>query len=76
MSAAAINDGQMLQVGSDAYNAVSLVRIPMNHGLWAATQPVDVKLEQGIQKVRVAVLPGTRGIALQWFELKPKSVKE
>ena len=72
MSAAAINDGQMLEVGSDAYNATSLVRIPMSHGLWATTTPVDVKLERGIQKLRVAVLPDERGIALRWFELRPK----
>jgi len=72
MSVAAINDGQLLEVGSDAYNAVALVRVPMSHGLWATTKPVDVKLVQGIQKVRVAVLPNERGIALRWFELKQK----
>jgi hypothetical protein len=76
MSVAAINDGQMLEVGSDAYNAVALVRIPMSHGLWTTTKPVDVKLDKGIQKVRVAVLPDERGIAVRWFELKPKGVKE
>ncbi|MEI8375334.1 MAG: GDSL-type esterase/lipase family protein [Planctomycetota bacterium] len=72
MSVAAINDGQLLEVGSDAYNAVALVHVPMSHGLWATTKPVDVKLEKGIQKVRVAVLPNERGIALRWFELKQK----
>ena len=72
MKAAAVNDGQLLEVGSDAFNAVSLVRIPMTHGLWATTVPVDVKLVQGAQKLRVAVIPGQRGVALRSFELKPK----
>jgi len=72
MKAAAVNDGQILEVGSDAFNAVSLVRIPMTHGLWATTVAVDVKLVQGVQKLRVAVIPGQRGIALRSFELKPK----
>lgn len=76
MSVAAINDGQILEVGSDAYNAVALVRVPMSHGLWTTTQPVEVKLDKGVQKVRVAVVPNERGIALRWFELKPKGAKE
>ncbi|MCX6877916.1 MAG: hypothetical protein NTW21_29495 [Verrucomicrobia bacterium] len=70
MKTAAVNDGQFLQVGSDAFNAVSLVRVPMTHGLWATTKPVDVKLVQGIQNLRVTVIPGQRGVALHSFELK------
>lgn len=72
MQAAAINDGQILEVGSDAFNAVALVRVPMTHGLWARTAPVDVKLTQGVQLLRVAVIPGERGIAIRGFDLKPK----
>jgi hypothetical protein len=73
MKVAAINDGQMLQVGSDAFNAVSLARVPMTHGLWGTTPPVDVKLVQGVQNLRVTVVPGQRGVALHSFELKAKS---
>ena len=73
MKVAAINDGQMLQVGSDAFNAVSLVKIPMTHGLWGTTPPVDVKLIQGVQNLRVTVIPGQRGVALHSFELKAKA---
>jgi len=72
MKVAAINDGQMLQVGSDAFNAVSLAKVPMTHGLWGTTTPVDVKLIQGVQNLRVTVIPGQRGIALHSFELKAK----
>ena len=73
MKTAAVNDGQFLQVGSDAFNAVGLVRIPMTHGLWATTAPVDVKLVQGVQNLRVTVIPGQRGVALHSFELKAKT---
>ncbi len=73
MKVAAINDSQFLQVGSDAFNAVSLVRIPMTHGLWASATPVDVKLVQGVQNLRVTVVPNQRGVALHSFELKAKS---
>jgi hypothetical protein len=72
MKTAAINDGQILQVGSDAFNAVALAKVPMSYGLWATTRPVDVKLVEGIQSVRVAVVPGQRGVALHSFELKQK----
>jgi len=70
MKTAAVNDGQFLQVGSDAFNAVSLVRIPMTHGLWATTQPVPIKLVQGVQSVRVTVLPNQRGVALHSFDIR------
>ena len=73
MKVAAINDGQMLQVGSDAFNAVSLAKVPMTHGLWGTTPPADVKLVQGVQNIRVSVLPGQRGVALHSFELKAKA---
>ena len=73
MKAAAINDGQFLQVGSQEFNAVSLVKIPMTHGLWATTQPVDVKLVQGVQNIRVTVLPNQRGVALHSFDLKVRT---
>jgi hypothetical protein len=73
MKAATINDGQMLQVGSDAFNAVSLIKIPMSKGLWTTTGPVDVKLIQSVQNFRVTVVPGQRGVALHSFELTAKS---
>jgi hypothetical protein len=73
MKTAAVNDSQFLQVGSDAFNAVSLVRVPMTHGLWATTAPVDVKLVEGVQNIRVTVIPNQRGVALHSFELKAKA---
>jgi len=45
----------------------------MTHGLWATTVPVDVKLVQGVQNLRVTVVPGQRGVALHSFELKAKT---
>ncbi|MEI7899510.1 MAG: hypothetical protein WCK89_04610 [bacterium] len=72
MKTASINDGQILQVGSDAFNAVALAKVPMSHGLWATTPPVDVKLVQGVQAVRITVVPGQRGVAIHSFELRQK----
>jgi hypothetical protein len=72
MKAATINDGQMLQVGSDAFNAVSLIKLPMSKGLWTTTEPVDVKLVQGVQTIRVSVIPNQRGVTLHSFELKAR----
>lgn len=76
MQAAAVNDSQMLQVGSDSFNAVALVRVPMSYGLWATTQPVEVKLTEGLQQVRVAVIAGQRGVAIRSFDLKPKEKQD
>ena len=75
MKTASINDGQILMVGSDEFNAVALAKVPMSYGLWATTQPVDVKLVQGLQSVRVAVIAGLRGVAVHSFELKQKKEK-
>jgi hypothetical protein len=72
MKTAAINDGQMLQVGSDQFNAVVYVKLPMTHGLWTTTQPVDVKLVKGLQKIQISTIPNQRGVALRSFDLKPK----
>lgn len=72
MKTAAINDGQWLQVGSDQFNAVALVRVPMTHGLWATTAPVDVKIVKGLQKIQISTVPNQRGVALKSFDLKPK----
>lgn len=72
MKTASINDGQIFQVGSDAFNAVALAKVPMSHGLWATTPPVDVKLIQGVQSVRITAVPGTRGVAIHSFELRQK----
>jgi hypothetical protein len=47
---------------------------PLSFGLWQLTKPVDLKLEKGIQTIRVET-PTTehkRGIAVRWFELKSK----
>ncbi|MCY3019439.1 MAG: hypothetical protein NTW87_10495 [Planctomycetota bacterium] len=73
MKAACINSEQVLEVSSGD-RKLAKVDIPLSYGLWTVTKPVDVKLEKGVQTVRVET-PTTehkRGIALRWFELKPK----
>ena len=72
MKAAAINDGQYIEVGSDAFNAVRLVKIPMKHGLWVKTEPVEIKLVQGVQNIRISA-PSQRGVTVHSFDIKPVS---
>lgn len=73
MKAACVNDEQVLEVNSGD-RKLAKVDIPLSFGLWQVTKPVELKLEKGIQTIRVET-PTTehkRGIALRWFELKPK----
>ena len=72
MKAAAINDGQYLEVGSDAFNAVRIAKIPMSHGLWVKTEPVEIKLVEGVQNIRINA-PSQRGVTLHSFDIKPKA---
>ncbi len=74
MKAACINENQALEVLS-GQTKLAVVNIPLAFGLWQETKPVDVKLEKGIQTLRVQT-PTTehkRGIAMRWFDLKPQS---
>jgi len=73
MKAACVNEDQVLDVCSGT-NVLATAAIPLNYGLWETTKPVDVKLEKGIQSVRIALPVNNpkRGIALKSFQLKPK----
>lgn len=73
MKAACVNEGQDLEV---CLGSVVLAKVPiaLTHGIWQETAPVEIKLEKGVQTLRVQT-PTTehrRGIALRWFELKRK----
>jgi hypothetical protein len=52
----------------------------MNFGLWQQSKPVELKLEMGVQTLRiqtpvsVAAENHQRGIALKEFELKAKAL--
>lgn len=73
MKAACINSEQVLEVSSGD-RKLATVDISLSYGVWTLTKSVEVKLEKGEQTVRVET-PTTehkRGIALRWFELKPK----
>ena len=47
------------------------IKVPLTHGLWGVTDPVDLKLVAGEQLVWVFA-PFQRGVAVKWFQLKPK----
>ena len=73
MKAACINVDQSLEVCSGA-DVIATVPIPLEFGLWVQSSPVELKLEKGVQTLRIQTTTKQhmRGIALRWFELKKK----
>ncbi|MDA0841264.1 MAG: hypothetical protein O3B01_31865 [Planctomycetota bacterium] len=73
MKAACVNEDQSLDVCSGT-NVVATVPISLEFGLWVQTSPVELKLENGVQILRIqtSTKQHMRGIALRWFELKAK----
>ena len=78
MKAACINVDQVLEILSGE-TKLATVDIPLSFGLWQQTKPVELKLEKGVQTIRiqtpvsVAAENHKRGIALKEFEIKPKA---
>ena len=71
LKAAVINDEQELEICCDG-KVIATVPIPLTFGLWQETPPVELKLQKGVQTLRLQT-PTTehkRGIALKSFELK------
>ena len=52
MKAACINEDQLLEVCSGD-KVIATVPIPLSYGLWQETKPVELKLEKGIQTLRI-----------------------
>ena len=77
MKAACINSDQLLEVCAGT-NVIAKVDIPLSFGLWTETPPVELKLTQGVQTLRVQTPMSVaqenhkRGIALKSFVLKAK----
>ena len=76
LTASAVNDGQILEVGSEHDNKTALVRIPMSHGLWKPTPVAEIKLNEGVRAVRIATMPNQCGVSFASFELRPKPTPE
>ena len=72
MRTAAPNFDQVLDIGSGT-NKLATVKVPNTTGLWGTTEAVDVKLDKGIQTLRVSA-PFQRGVAVRWLELKSKGM--
>lgn len=77
MKAACVNEDQLLEVCSGT-NVIAKVPIALKYGLWDVSKPVELKLEKGSQTIRIQTPVSVnaenhkRGIALKWFEFKPK----
>ena len=67
---AAPNRDQVLNITVGTSPAANLA-VPNTRGLWDTTTPLDLKLEQGKQTLRISA-PFQRGIAIKWMELKQK----
>lgn len=65
---AVVNREQILDV-SCGTNKVATINIPNTFGLWTTTEPVDLKLDKGVQTLRISA-PLQRGVAIRWFELR------
>jgi len=72
MRTASPNFDQVLDIGSGS-NKLATVKVPNTTGLWGTTEAVDVRLDKGIQTLRVSA-PFQRGVAVRWLELKPKGM--
>ena len=77
MQAACINEDQVLEVNAGETH-LATVPISLSFGLWQQTKPVELKLEKGLQTLRVqtptsvAAEHHKRGIALRSFDIKAK----
>ncbi|MCY3018271.1 MAG: carbohydrate-binding protein [Planctomycetota bacterium] len=64
------NREQVLDV-SVGSSKLATIKVPNTLGLWGTTPAVDLKLDKGVQTLRISA-PFQRGIAVRWFELKAK----
>ena len=70
---AAPNRGQVLNVTVGTGPAAT-IHVPNTRGLWGTTPALDLKLEKGKQKLRIAA-PFQRGIAVKWIELNLRKLE-
>jgi hypothetical protein len=73
MRVAVANLDQVLDVSSGG-NKLATVKIPISYGLWSTTPAVEVALKRGPRTLRIST-GFQRGVALRWFELRPKGSK-
>ena len=70
MKIAAANLDQTLDIGVGE-NKLATVKVPYTTGLWGTSDGVELKLEKGVQTVKISS-PFQRAVAIRWLELKPK----
>jgi len=63
------NDDQVLNIDLGP-NKPQTIKLPNTTGLWGMTEPVEISLERGIQKIRISA-PFQRGVAVRYLEFKP-----
>jgi len=68
---ACANRDMVLEVGRSE-EKLATAPIPGTTGLWRKSDPADVKLNKGIQTIRITSPKGQRGISIRWIELKLK----
>ena len=67
---AAANVEQVFNVKTGSNEAVTM-QVPYTTGVWEKTPAVELKLDAGLQTLRVSA-PSQRGVAVKWFEVKTK----
>ena len=71
LKAAAPNDGQFFNVIAGADAPPVNLPVPNTHGLWGLTPAVEIKLQKGVQTLKIAA-PNQRAVAVEHLELKAK----
>jgi hypothetical protein len=70
---AVANREQVLDIGVGE-KVQARIGIPNSYGLWATTPPVDIKLSEGRQTLRVST-PFQRGVTLRWLQLTSRKAR-
>jgi len=68
---AVANRDMILEVGNGT-EKLATASIPGTTGLWRKMDPADIKLNKGVQSLRITSPSGQRGISIRWLELKLK----
>lgn len=67
---ATVQDGQQAMLGVNAAKPIS-VPVPYTVGMWQASGPVEVELNQGKNTIQYELLTGSRGVTIKEFILRP-----
>jgi hypothetical protein len=66
-----VQEGQVLSVTANASNSPVDIAVPYTIGKWQLTQPVEIPLVNGKNRIQITLQDGSRGVTIKEFTLKP-----